>query len=132
MNANINSFLEDAVKDVNKFENRSGQLIISPHWYSLVFLFTILGSFVAIYFLRHSVSPYMFIGLFPIYILALIFTFEAKQEYSYYSKDFLKHKINTRHLSKIYQSLDKEGKAKFREIILTKKQTITYEDIKYL
>lgn len=116
MNANINSFLEDAVKDVNKFENRSGQLIISPHWYSLVFLFTILGSFVAIYFLRHSVSPYMFIGLFPIYILALIFTFEAKQEYSYYSKDFLKHKINTRHLSKIYQSLDKEGILQQKEI----------------
>lgn len=132
MNANMNSFLEDAVKDVNKNENRSGQLIVSPHWYSLVFLFIILGSFVLIYFLRHTISPYMFIGLFPIYILAVIYTFEAKQEYSYYSKDFLKHKINKRHLSKIYQSLDSEGKAKFREIILTKKQSITYEDIKDL
>lgn len=132
MNVNMNSFLEDAVKDVNKKENRSGQLIVSPHWYSLVFLFIVLGSFFIIYSLRNTVNPYMFIGLFPFYILAAIYIFESKQEYSYYSKDFLKHKINKKHLCKIYQSLDKESKEKFREIILTKKQEITYEDIRNL
>lgn len=132
MKENINLFLENAVKDVNKKERREGQLVISPHWYSFLFLCFILGSFILIYFLRHTVSPYMFIGLFPFYILALIYIFESKKEYSYYSQDFLKHKINTKHLAKIYQSLNPENKAKFREIILTKKERITYNDIKYL
>jgi len=130
--ANIDLFLQDAVKDINYKENRSGQLIFSPHWYSFVYAILLLSSFALIYFLKDTVSPYLFVGLFPFYLLAIIYIFESKQEYHHSSSEFLKHRIARKHLARFYQSLDSEDKANFREIILTKKDKMTYEDIRHL
>lgn len=130
--ANIDLFLQDAVKDINQKENRAGQLIFSPHWYSFIYAALIISSFVVMYLLKDTVSPYLFVGLFPFYLLAIIYIFESKQEYHYSSSEFLRHKIARKHLARFYQSLDSEDKAKFREIILTKKDKMTYEDIRYL
>lgn len=125
-------FFQKAASDINIKEKREGQLIFSPHWYAFCFAIAVFFSVAVIYIFRASIPLMFIVGSFPFYIIAIIYTFETKCSYDSYSADFLNHKIMRKHLAHFYQSLNKEEKAKFRELILTKKSNITYTDLKNL
>lgn len=128
MRDNTDIFWNKVVNDINKKENRNGQLIISPHWYSIACLLFIIGSVVVAFLLREQVPVIYFVGFFPVYILAIIFSFESKSVYVKNSDNLLNHKILRSHLTSFYQTLNKEEKEKFREVIITQKE-ITYGDL---
>lgn len=128
MKGNIENFWSSAIKDLNKKENRNGQLIVSPHWYSLICIIFLVTTVVVAFLLRHDVPVIYFVGFFPVYILAIIFSFENKSVYVKNDENFLDHKISRKHLSNFYQSLDKSEKQSFLELVLRKKE-ITYRDL---
>lgn len=132
MNTNTHDFWQKAVSDINTYEKREGQLIFSPHWYALLFGTGIILSIILIVLFREKIPVIFLVGSFPVYIIAILYTFETKKCYLENSNDFLDHKILRKHLASFYQSLDKEQKEKFRELILTKRENLTYTDLKNL